>query len=116
MPVGVYFWRVQAKADSGQITEWSEPMRFTIAKQTASSKIVVGSWKIEFVGGNLYIVNGITKPGATVSILGRETFARSDGSFALQISSPSTSVTVEIYDEQGNRGRYSLNLKTGKAG
>ncbi len=115
MPVGIYFWRVRAKADSEQITEWSEPMRFLIVTQTTVSKINAGSWKIEFVGGNLYIVKGTTKPGATVSISGRETYARSDGSFSLQVSSASTSVTVEIYDEQGNRGRYNLNLKTGKA-
>lgn len=115
MPVGVYFWRVQAKAGSGQITEWSEPTRFVIAKQTASSKIIVEDWKVELVGGKLYIINGATKPGATVTISGRKTFARSDGSFSLQISSNSSSVTVEIYDEQGNRGRYNLNLKTGKA-
>lgn len=112
---GTYFWRVRASSSSGQTTEWSEPARFTIIKQTSSEKIRAEDWEVEYLGGSLYRVRGITQPGATVRISGRETFARSDGSFLIQISNASSSVIVEIYDERGNRGQYNLNLKTGKA-
>lgn len=115
LSAGTYFWRVQATSDSGQTSEWSEPARFTIIKQTTSAKIEAEEWDVEYLGGRLYRISGKTQSGATVHILDRETFARSDGSFLLQVSTNSTSVGVEIYDERGNRGRYNLNLKTGKA-
>jgi hypothetical protein len=112
---GTYYWRVRASSDSGQISEWGEPIRFTIIKKISSAKIEADEWKAEYLGGRLYRVSGKTQPGATVRISGRETFARSDGSFLLQISSNTSTIPVEIYDERGNRGRYNLNLKTGQA-
>ncbi len=115
LSAGTYFWRVRASSNSGQTSEWGEPARFTIIKQTSSAKIDVESWEVEHLGGSLYRISGKTQPGATVRVSERETFARSDGSFLLQISSRSSSVAVEIYDERGNRGQFNLNLKTGKA-
>ncbi len=112
---GTYFWRVKASSASGQVSEWSEPARFTIIKQTSSSKIDANEWVVEHLGGRIYRVGGITQPGSTVRIAGRETFARSDGSFLVQILSGGGNTTVEIYDERGNRGRYTVNLKTGRA-
>lgn len=116
LPAGTYFWRVRAEAGSGQQSEWSEPARFTIVQKTTSRRIQASGWQVESLGGSLYRVSGKTQPGATVRILGRETFARSDGSFLLQVNSNSNSVAVEIYDERGSRGRYTLNLRTGRAG
>lgn len=115
LSAGTYFWRVRASSTTGQTSEWSEPARFTIIKQTSSAKIEAKDWEVEHLGGRLYRISGKTQSGATVRVSDRETFARSDGSFLLQISSGSSSVAVEIYDERGNRGRYNLNLKTGKA-
>jgi hypothetical protein len=115
LKTGTYFWRVRATSGSGQTTEWSEPNRFTVVKSQHSSKMEAGEWSIEKLGGGVYRVSGITNPGATVRISGRETFARADGSFLVQISSGSSNVTVEINDDEGNRGRYNLSLATGKA-
>lgn len=115
LSAGTYFWRMRTSSTSKQISEWSEPARFTIIKQVSSAKIEAGEWEVEYLGGRLYRVRGKTEPGSTVRMLGRETFARADGSFLLQISSKSSSVGIEIYDERGNRGRYNLNLKTAKA-
>lgn len=112
---GTYFWRVSATSGSGQTTEWSEPSRFTLIKSKRSTRIEAADWSIEHLGGKLYRVSGSTNPGATVKIANRETFARSDGSFLLQISSSSKFVGVDIYDDEGNRGRYNLSLITGKA-
>ena len=113
---GIYYWRLRATAISGQTSDWGEPYKFTIIKQTtANETLAVTDWQIESVGGNIYLVNGRTQSGATVRIAGREIFAASDGSFRLQVSSKSASVTVEISDERGNRSRYNLNLSSGKA-
>ncbi|MEZ5305963.1 MAG: FecR domain-containing protein [Pyrinomonadaceae bacterium] len=113
---GTYFWRIRASADSGQMTEWSEPSRFTVVKSKQSVRITAKSWSVEKLGGTLYRVSGVTNPGATVKIAGRETFATSDGSFLLQISSSTSTVSVDIFDDEGNRGRFNLNLATGRTG
>ncbi len=112
---GTYYWRLQANSASGQTSDWGEPWKFAIIKQTNSETVTAGEWQIEKVGGNIYIVSGKTKPGATVRSSGREIFASGDGSFRLQISSTTGAVTVEISDEKGNRTRYNLSLSSGRA-
>ena len=111
---GTYFWRVRAAIKSGQTSEWSEPSKFSIVKRKGSERIEASDWKVESMGGSVYIVNGITQSGSTVRILNREMFARSDGSFRVQISTGSPSVVVTISDEKGNRSQYTVSLRTGK--
>ncbi len=112
---GVYYWRLRAAAASGQTSDWGEPWKFTVVKSPESEFLVVSEWQVETVGGNIYLVSGRTQPGATVRIAGREIFAAADGSFRLQVSANSATVTVEISDERGNRSRYGLNLNTARA-
>jgi len=114
LPSGTYFWRVRASVRSGQISDWSEPSKFSVIKQKNTDRIEASDWEIEKVGGGVYIVKGNTRSGATVRIRGRETFAKSDGSFRVQISSSLSTVTVEIYDETGNKNRYVISLASGK--
>lgn len=109
-----YFWRVRAASTSGQQSEWSEPFRLTLYRQRRSARIEAGDWQVEHLGGRLYRVSGKTDPGATVRILGRETFAKFDGSFILQISTSASSVNVSISDDKGNQGQYSLSLRSGR--
>ena len=111
---GTYFWRIRASVESGQLSEWSDPSKFTIIRRSGSARIEASEWEVEDVGGGIFIVRGKTKSGAIVRILGRETFAKSDGFFRLQISTSSSVATIEIYDEKGNRSRYVVSLKTGK--
>jgi FecR protein len=112
---GSYFWRVRSVASSGQISEWSEPWKFTIATREAGGAMALSDLKAENIGGNVYVVSGKTNPGTVVRILGRETFAVGDGSFRLQVSAPSTEIGIEANDEHGSRTRYSLNLSNGKS-
>lgn len=112
---GTYYWRIRASAASGQTSDWSEPWKFTVIKKSNSEAITASDWNVEQVGGNIFIVSGKTKPGATVRVAGRETFATGDGSFRLQISSATGAATVEINDERGNRSRYSLSLSNNRA-
>lgn len=107
---GNYYWRVRALASSGQTSEWSEPWKFIILKRESGS-LAASDFQVENFGGNVYIISGKTVPGATVRILGRETFAGADGSFKLQTSVPSSEVTVDIGDEHGNRTSYVISLK-----
>ncbi len=112
---GTYYWRLRTGAASGQTSDWGEPWKFTVIRQTANETLTASDWQIENVGGSVYLVSGKTQSGATVRLGGREVFASADGSFRLQVTANSPSVTVEISDERGNRSRYALNLSSGRA-
>jgi hypothetical protein len=110
---GVYYWRVRGTAASGQTTDWSEPFRFTVVKREGNETLPVTDWKVENIGGRLYIISGKTVSGAIVRILGRETFAGGDGSFKMQVLVPNAETKVEINDEHGNFNRYVLSVESG---
>ncbi len=112
---GIYYWRARAAAASGQISEWSEPLKFAVIKRAASAELTASDWQVERIGGSIYSISGRTQSGAVVRSSGRETFAIGDGSFRLQISAASTEAAVEISDEAGNRSRYILSLNSGRA-
>ncbi|MCY7347207.1 MAG: FecR domain-containing protein [Pyrinomonadaceae bacterium] len=112
---GTYYWRLRANAASGQTSDWGEPWKFAVVKQASTESLAASDWRVEQIGGNVYLVSGKTQAGATVRISGREVFASADGSFRLQISAAAPNVTVEISDERGNRSRYGLNLNSSKA-
>lgn len=112
---GVYYWRVRAATASGQISEWSEPRKITVVRQSGGEEIAAGEWQIESVGGNIYRVRGRTKSGTIVRVGDRETFAAADGAFLLQISTAARAAAVELSDDKGNRTRYSVSLATGEA-
>jgi hypothetical protein len=111
---GVYYWRLRGTSNTGQTTEWSEPWRFTVVKREGNESLPASDWKVESLGGKLYLISGKTVSGAIVRIAGRETFAAGDGSFRLQVSAPSNEITAEVGDENGNRNRYVLSLPEGK--
>ncbi|MDX6269389.1 MAG: hypothetical protein QOD28_612 [Acidobacteriota bacterium] len=110
---GIYFWRVRAVAASGQISEWTEPQKFTVvaaAGHGTGEHITVSGVAFEFIGGSIYMARGRTQPGNTVRINGRETLAASDGTFQLQISVPRAAreIIVEAEDSQGTRNDTRL--------
>lgn len=111
---GAYYWRVQASASSGQTSTWSEHWKFTVVKREGSTSIGASDWQVENLGGRIYRISGKTQSGATVRAQGKQTFATGDGSFLLQITSPSAQTTVEVSDERGNRSSFVLNLSNGK--
>lgn len=112
---GNYFWRVRSIASSGQVSEWSEPWKFTIATREIGGTLSLSDLKAENIGGNVYVISGKTMPGAVIRILGRETFSIGDGTFRLQVSVPANEVSIEANDEHGSRTRYLLNLSSGKS-
>ncbi|MBS1794202.1 MAG: FecR domain-containing protein [Acidobacteria bacterium] len=111
---GTYYWRVQANSNTGQSSTWSEQWKFSVIKREGSTSIAASGWQVESLGGRLYRISAKTQPGATVRAQGKSTFAIGDGSFLLQITSPSEQTTVEVSDDRGNRSSFILNLSTGK--
>lgn len=111
---GTYYWRLKTTAKSGQTSDWNEAWKFSVVKRGASRAIDVTEWNVERVGGNVYIVSGLTQPGMLVRSLGRDTFAGSDGMFRIQISTPLSEVAVEFGDDKGNRAGFVLSLRTSR--
>ncbi len=111
---GTYYWRVKATARSGQTTNWNEAWKFSVVRSGAGFSIDASDWRVEGVGGGIYLVSGKTQAGMLVRAAGRDTFAGSDGSFKLQVSSQSTEIAVEIGDDRGNRGGFIISLRSGK--
>ena len=112
---GTYYWRVRANTSSGQVSDWSEAAKFTVIRRSSGGEINAGDWGVENLGGRIFIISGKTIPGTTVRSMGRETFSKGDGSFRLQISSPTSQVGISISDDKGNLTRYILSLETARA-
>lgn len=111
---GTYYWRVKATARSGQTTSWNEAWKFSVVR-SGGAAIEAGEWKVEGLGGSIYMIGGRTQPGMSVRAGGRETFAAADGMFRMQVTSSGAELIVEIGDDRGNRSGYSLSLRTGQA-
>lgn len=110
---GIYYWRLKATGRSGQTTNWNEQWKFTVVQAAASVPIDAGDFKVESMGGRVYLISGRTRSGMVVRCQGRETFAGPDGSFRLQITSPSISTAIEIGDDRGNRSGFIISLRNG---
>ncbi len=113
---GVYFWRVRAVASSGQTSEWSEAMKFTVATgEETGERVTVANVTFEYIAGQIFIARGRTQAGNTVRIAGRETVATPDGSFQLQFTAPpgTREVALEVEDPHGNKARTRQKLVTG---
>ncbi len=110
---GAYYWRLKATARSGQTTDWNDAWKFMVVKAGGSGAIDATEWKVEPVGGNIYLISGRTGPGRTVRAQGRETNSGPDGTFKLQISSPSIETAVEIGDGRGGRTGFIISLRNG---
>jgi hypothetical protein len=110
---GNYYWRVKATGRSGQTTNWNDAWKFMVVRAGERVGIDAYDWRVERVGGSVYIITGRTQAGMAVRAAGRETFAAHDGSFRLQISSPSVETAVEIGDDRGNRSGFIISLRSG---
>ena len=110
---GTYYWRLKAKSTSGQATNWNDAWKFSVIRPGENLAIDAAGWNVERVGGSVYRISGSTRPGMVVRAAGRETFAGSDGTFRLQISSGSAETAVEIGDDRGNRTGFIISLRNG---
>lgn len=106
----IYYWRLKTTSRSGQTSDWNEPWKINVVRRGSSRAIEVGEWRVERVGGNVYILSGRTQPGLQVRSQNNKVFAASDGSFRLQVSTPLSEVAVELIDDRGNRAGFVLSL------
>jgi hypothetical protein len=112
---GTYYWRLRSTARSGQTTDWNEPWKFQIVRSDSNRSIEVAEWRSENIGGNVYLISGRTQPGLAVRSQGREpTYVASDGTFRIQVTTPSAVAPIEVSDDRGNRSGFVLSLQTGK--
>ena len=109
---GVYFWRVRATAGSGQISDWSDPLKFIVKTKGTGSQVAVANLSTELLGGNIYLIRGKTEPGTTIRVAGRETIAGSDGLFQAQVTAGGNvrELTLEAQDSHGNSSQYKVPL------
>jgi hypothetical protein len=107
---GNYYWRVRATAQTGQVSDWSDPQKFIVVPAGSNESLAVDVSQINYIGGQIYVVRGRAQPGTTIRILGRQTLTGSDGSFQLQITVPdgAREVAGEAQDPQGNRTRFNF--------
>ncbi len=112
---GVYFWRVRARATSGQMSDWSEPLKFMVAPQGTGDQVPVSNLSAQYLGGNVYLIRGQAPPGTTIRVSGRETLTDSREAFQLQITAGegAREAVVEAHDPQGNRSQYKVALLRG---
>lgn len=111
---GLYFWRVCAVGESGQVSEWSDGWKFTVAtsESDAEEGMEASQLTMELVAGGVYLLRGRTQAGYTVRAVGRETIVDSGGRFQLQINVPrdSREVDLEVENRQGKRRTFRVPL------
>ena len=108
---GVYFWRVRATAASGQISDWSDPLKFVVTPR-GSSQVAVSDLSTELLGGSIYLIRGKADPGVTIRCSGRETIAGTDGAFQIQVTAAATTreLILEAQDSRGNSSQYKVSM------
>jgi len=109
---GTYYWRLKGTSRSGQTTNWGDAWKFAVVRG-GNGGIDAGEWHVDHVGGSVYVITGRTQAGMIVASQGRQTFAGADGTFRLQISSPSGVTNVEVGDDRGNRTGFVIDLGSG---
>ena len=110
---GAYFWRIRATASSGQISDWSEPLKFMVMTAgTNRGSVPMANLTAVYLGGNVYLIRGTTSAGTNLRISDREATAPADGNFQIQISAPAGAreATVEALDVRGNTTRFVVAL------
>jgi hypothetical protein len=110
---GAYYWRIKATSRSGQTTNWCDPMKFNVVRNGESAGIDAAEWHVDPVGGSVFLITGRTLPGMTIRCQGRQTNSGPDGSFRIQINSPSGETSVEISNDRGDRTGFVLSLRSG---
>jgi hypothetical protein len=109
---GNYYWRVRATAQTGQVSDWSDPQKFIVVPAGSNENLAVDITEINYIGGQIYVVRGRAQPGTTIRMLGRQTLTGSDGAFQLQVTVPegAREIAGEAQDPQGNRTRFNFPL------
>jgi hypothetical protein len=110
---GTYYWRLKATGRSGQTTNWNDQWKFSIVRGGGGAAIDAVDWRVDRIGGNVYLISGRTQPGMSVRSQNRSVYAGPDGAFQLQVTTASIETAVEISDERGSRSGFVISLRRG---
>ncbi|MGC8916012.1 MAG: FecR domain-containing protein [Thermoanaerobaculum sp.] len=107
---GTYYWRVAAVGAERTLSEWSSPRSFRAYTGTRVEELADTTPPALRVQkpqqmGNLFLIQGVTEPGATVTINGEAVAVAGDGSFkkAVAINREGKNVIViRATDAAGN--------------
>ena len=110
---GTYYWRLKSTGRSGQTTNWNDAWKFSDCQ--GERKHFDRGDRMECRTRrrqHLFSLAAEPSPGWSFVRLGAR-YLRPDGSFKLQISTPSAEASVEIGDDRGNRSGFILSMRTG---
>ncbi len=108
---GIYFWRVASQSDDGLMSEWTAPGRFRVVGgggPVGLADALPPPLEVEPLKqlGHLFIVEGQTEPGATLTINGEEVEVDGDGHFRKAIEATQAGwndLAIVATDPAGNQ-------------
>lgn len=107
---GAYFWRVAALGEGGVRSEWSAARSFRASHGVRMEELIdTTPPRLEVQRatqmGNLVLIQGITEPGATVTVHGEGVEVSSDGRFNKTVAinqEGRTTIVIRATDPAGN--------------
>jgi hypothetical protein len=112
LPPGSYYWHVRASDEKGEVSQYSEPFKFTIITTRPSHVINITGVKHTALGGNSYVIEGHAEPGTRVKVGGVTARVEPNGDFKafVILSGGSREILIEAEDQDGNTGQKRLRL------
>ncbi len=107
---GSYYWRVRASDEKGVAGPYSEPFVFTLVGGTSRRELSISVVRQMYLGGNSFMIEGRTEPGARVKVGGHIARSEANGDFRafVTLSGRSRQVLIEAEDQDGNKGQKWL--------
>jgi hypothetical protein len=111
LPPGAYYWRVRAYDEKEVPGQYSEPFKFTLIGGASSRALNITVVKQTPLGGNVFVIEGYTEPGARVKVGNVTARVESNGAFRAVVTlGGARELLIEAEDQDGNRGQKRLRL------
>lgn len=110
---GNFFWRVKVVTKDGIEGIWSEPGNFKV-KFKGGIPVPVKITKIEIISQLLYVIEGVTKPGAILKVNDINTDLDASGAFKANVTFAPKAPRIfvlDVQDANGNSGHIEVPAK-----